>query len=59
MVMATQLTAMVMGPATVTRLTGVTGTPITPLSDAIFMPPLLVSGVIGAKEPTKISLLLL
>jgi hypothetical protein len=26
------------------------------LYDAIFMPPLLVSGVIGAKEPTKVSL---
>jgi hypothetical protein len=60
MVKFTRLTAM--GPATAIRLTGVTGTPITPLSDAISMPPLLVSGiigVIGAKDPTKVSSLLL
>jgi hypothetical protein len=44
------------------RRVGTVGTPITPLSDAISMPPLLVSGiigVIGAKDPTKVSSLLL
>ncbi len=43
----TRLTAMVMAPARATRLTGVTGTPITPLSDAISMPPPTVFDVIG------------
>jgi hypothetical protein len=50
--MATRLTAMVMGAAT----TAVTDTPITPLSAAISMPALWVSGVTGAtKEPTRVS----
>jgi len=40
-----------MGPATATRLTAVTVTPITPLSDATSTPPLMVSGVIGTKRP--------
>ena len=46
--------AKVMGPATATRLTGVTGTPITRFSGTASMPALMVSGVIGAdKEPTR------
>ena len=58
--MATQLTAMVTGPATVLRFTGVTDTPsITPFSDAISMPPLMVFGVIGSKELTRASLIML
>ena len=43
----TRLTAMVMAPARAIRLTAVTGTPITPLSDAISMPPPTVFDVIG------------
>ena len=46
--MAIRLTATDMGPATATR---VTATLITPLSDALSMPPLFASGVIGATEP--------
>ena len=55
MVSPTRLMAMVMGAAT----TAVTDTPITPLSAAISMPALWVSGVTGAtKEPTRVSSLL-
>jgi hypothetical protein len=43
-----RLTAPDMGPGTATR---VTATLITPLSDALCMPPLLGSGAIGATEP--------
>ena len=45
---AIQLTATDMGPATATRVTAML---ITPLSDALSMPPLSASGVIGATEP--------
>jgi hypothetical protein len=45
---AIRVTAPDMGPATATR---VTATLITPLSDALSMPPLLASGVIGDTEP--------
>ena len=50
---ATRVTAPDMGPATAPR---VTATLITPLSDAISMPPLLASGVIGATEPGEAAL---
>ena len=50
---AIQLTATDMGPATATRVTAML---ITPLSDALSMPPLSASGVIGAlnlAEPAR------
>jgi len=53
-----RLIALVMGPVTATRPTRVMDPPITPLSDAISMPPLMVSGVIGSKKPTRASSLL-
>jgi hypothetical protein len=47
--------ALVMGPVTALRRTGVTDTPITPLSDAMSMLPFMACGVIRTEEPTRTS----